>query len=270
MLHSCFPCLGLLCFLLLFALLCFLFGRRRFFLCRGNCPEWMREYPYAHRGLHGEGVDENSLSSFRLAAERKCAIELDVRLTADGIPVISHNNSLYKTTGKKALISNLRYDELIMYPLLKSGENIPSLEEVLSTIDDKVPLLIELKSFSFSRMLEYKVCGLLQKYEGRCAVQSFNPVSLNAVRRHGISVPVGLLLNDIPGFPTCRPLRIVKDNLLMFLCRPAFLSYNMSCLQTGELNGIRNRKTVILGWTCTYKELERKGYLSTVDAIIFE
>ena len=40
--------------------------------------------PYAHRGLWGKGVPENSLAAFRAAAEAGFGIELDVQLSKDG------------------------------------------------------------------------------------------------------------------------------------------------------------------------------------------
>ena len=51
---------------------------------RKQWPASFFRYDYAHRGLHGNGVPENSLSAFALAAEKGYGIELDVHLTLDG------------------------------------------------------------------------------------------------------------------------------------------------------------------------------------------
>ena len=49
---------------------------------------------YAHRGLHGEGRAENSLSGFRAAVDAGYGIELDVRLSSDGELVVFHDDIL--------------------------------------------------------------------------------------------------------------------------------------------------------------------------------
>ena len=47
--------------------------------------------PYAHRGLWGGDVPENSLAAFKRAAERGLAIELDVQLSRDGVVMVFHD-----------------------------------------------------------------------------------------------------------------------------------------------------------------------------------
>ena len=47
---------------------------------------WLGAQDYAHRGLHGPGVSENSLAAFAAAADRGFGIELDVQAASDGLP----------------------------------------------------------------------------------------------------------------------------------------------------------------------------------------
>jgi glycerophosphoryl diester phosphodiesterase len=54
----------------------------------------------AHRGASGE-VPENSLTAFEAAVQQGAdALELDVRLTADGAPVVIHDATLDRTTDR--------------------------------------------------------------------------------------------------------------------------------------------------------------------------
>ena len=46
---------------------------------------------YAHRGLHGNGVPENSLAAFSAAADAGYGIELDVQLSRDGVVMVFHD-----------------------------------------------------------------------------------------------------------------------------------------------------------------------------------
>ena len=49
---------------------------------------------YAHRGLHGGDIPENSLAAFRLAAEAGYGIELDLQLSRDGEVMVFHDYTL--------------------------------------------------------------------------------------------------------------------------------------------------------------------------------
>ena len=77
---------------------------------------------FAHRGLYDDNArPENSLAAFRAAAEAGYGVELDVRLTRDGVPVISHDGDLRRTAGESAhALTSLLY----RFPdvILEAGE----------------------------------------------------------------------------------------------------------------------------------------------------
>ena len=54
---------------------------------------WLRDWQYAHRGLHGDGVAENSPAAFAGAIVRGLGIECDVQLSADGEAVVFHKST---------------------------------------------------------------------------------------------------------------------------------------------------------------------------------
>ena len=68
---------------------------------RRDGPGWekLAGFRYAHRGLHGPGVPENSLAAFRRAAEAGYGAELDVRLTRDGRLAVFHDSTLERMCG---------------------------------------------------------------------------------------------------------------------------------------------------------------------------
>ena len=101
-------------------------------------------YRIAHRGLHSDGVCENSLEAFRRAIEAGYGIELDVHLTADGKLCVIHDCYLSRMTGKPGVAEQLTSEELKEYRL-KDGQHIPMLPEVLELVAGRVPILIELK-----------------------------------------------------------------------------------------------------------------------------
>ena len=81
----------------------------------------------AHRGYwKAEGSAQNSLASLRKAAEAKVyGAEFDVQMTADGIVVVNHDNTIGSTA-----ISRATYEQ-IKDSKLKNGETLPTLQAYL-------------------------------------------------------------------------------------------------------------------------------------------
>ena len=92
--------------------------------------------PYAHRGLWGEGLPENSLGAFRAAADKGFAIELDIHLSADGEVVVFHDATLKRMCGREGKLGDFTAAELGKMPLNGiENECIPTLAEVLQLVD---------------------------------------------------------------------------------------------------------------------------------------
>ncbi len=185
--------------------------------------------PYAHRGLWGEGVPENSLAAFRLAAEAGFAIELDVQLSKDGTVMVFHDYTLTRMCGVEAKLSDLTANELAACRLVGSEEKIPTLAEVLSVVDGRVPLLVELKGESGNTALCPAVCAVLAGYKGEWCVESFNPLLLRWFKKHEKQVLRGLLSTDlIKEKKSGSRLRnfALSALWLTFLCRPAFHAWD--------------------------------------------
>ena len=105
----------------------------------------LQGWNYAHRGLHGEGVPENSMKAFRLAVEQGYGAELDVHLLADGNLAVIHDSKLIRTTGAEGRIEDLTADQLKDYHLEGTEETIPLFSDVLALFEGKAPLIIELR-----------------------------------------------------------------------------------------------------------------------------
>lgn len=101
----------------------------------------------AHRGLHNNEYTENGLNAFKNALDHNVAIELDVHLSKDNQLIVCHDESLLRTTKKEGIIEDLTLNEIKSnYKLLDGGE-VPTLKEVLSLINEQVPIVIEIKVF---------------------------------------------------------------------------------------------------------------------------
>ena len=112
----------------------------------------------AHRG-NAADAPENTIESFAQAlALGADALELDVRVTRDAVPVVIHDPTLYRTTGQRDLVADMTAAQLsyadagatfskdagMPFPYRARGLTVPTLAAVLERFAD-VPLLIEVK-----------------------------------------------------------------------------------------------------------------------------
>lgn len=113
---------------------------------------------FAHRGASG-AYPENTLPSFQAAVKIGAhVLETDTRITKDGIPMLTHYESLLRTTGVDAHVEDLTLKELkdidagysfspdggATYPFRGTGIQIPTLEEFVRTFPD-IPVNMEIK-----------------------------------------------------------------------------------------------------------------------------
>lgn len=105
----------------------------------------------AHRG--GSSLaPENTLAAYRAAIGRgDRAVECDVHLSADGVPVVIHDPKLGRTTDGRGLVrrrslrSLRRLDAGGWWSGAYQGEAVPTLEEVLDIAKNRAVVFLELK-----------------------------------------------------------------------------------------------------------------------------
>lgn len=189
----------------------------------------LRGWSYAHRGLHGEGAPENSMTAFRAALENGYGIELDVHLLADGTLAVIHDHSLLRTAGVDVQVESLTAETLGQYSLQGTGEPIPLFSQVLELFAGKAPMIVELKATmdNYAALCE-AACDMLAGYEGVYCVESFDPRCVGWLKKHRPQVIRGQLTeNSIPAkgkFPL--PLRFALTHQMEnFLTTPDFVAY---------------------------------------------
>ncbi len=148
----------------------------------------------AHRGASGH-APENTLPAFELAVQQGAdAFELDVRLTADGVPVVLHDATLQRTTGGRLSAASQTLAQLRQadagarfspdagrsFPFRGAGLLIPTLAEVLETFPD-MPILVDIKEARAQGAVRQLL--LEKRAADRCVVASEETAAL-AVFEH--------------------------------------------------------------------------------------
>ena len=198
----------------------------------------LRKWYYAHRGLHKEGIPENSLSAFVAAKNAGLGIELDIHLMKDGNLAVIHDASLKRTAGADVQIENLTTEELAVYRLEGTEEKIPLLSEVLELIDGKVPLIVELKSVdnNYAKLCA-AACKMLEDYTGLYCMESFDPRCVLWLRQNKPEIVRGQLafnaFRDNLNVPWVLKFAL-KHNLLNIAIQPDFVAY---CFQDRKTLG---------------------------------
>lgn len=168
--------------------------------------ELPRPILFAHRGA-SLYAPENTLAAFELALRQGAdAVELDVKLTADGQMVVIHDQTVDRTTDGKGWVKDLSLAEIRKldagshFDISFQGEPVPTLEEVLKAVGQLTFTNIELTNYaSTTDDLPEKAAALVKrlKLTRRVIFSSFNPIALRRVKRALPEVPVGLLA--LPG-----------------------------------------------------------------------
>ncbi|MDI6720506.1 MAG: glycerophosphodiester phosphodiesterase [Methanomicrobiales archaeon] len=146
-----------------------------------------------HRGAAALGP-ENTLRA--LTEGMKCAdyVEIDLRLSRDGIPVVIHDATLERTTNGRGGVQDRTAAELQELDA-GGGERIPTLAEAIELVRGRCGLVVELKE---TRGIEMICTVLRESGMERIGIVSFHTESLRKARTL-LPVPTGLIFSRESG-----------------------------------------------------------------------
>lgn len=208
-----------------------------------------------HRGYWKEGAQENTLASFESAAKRGLKmVEMDIRLSKDGIPVVFHDTDLKRLANLQKNVSECTALEL------RTSAQVPTLEEILLSRDIPQFLNIEFKtSKALNGDLEKKAAELIQKHqaEKRILFSSFNPLALWRLSHLLPNVPRALLATKEKDSEN-------KFYLRYLLFAPYVnihaLHLDYHYVDTAQIEKWKQRKVPVALWTVNEKE-KAEAYL---------
>lgn len=183
----------------------------------------------AHRGFSDE-APENSLASFHKAIEAKSdMIELDVRLSADNIPMVFHDRRLQRTSDGSGAINQKHSRQLVM---IDNGswfspkfhrERIPLLRDVFPLVKKELKLNIEIKPDVVSTNEHSAVELVLQEVEKAKALSkvlftSFNHQMIKEISEIDEAVLTGVIYNPITHFRKSPSTLVKNSRAKIFVC----------------------------------------------------
>jgi glycerophosphoryl diester phosphodiesterase len=200
----------------------------------------------AHRG-DWRRFPENSLAALLAALEIPgCdGLELDVRLSGDGVPVLLHDETLNRVQGVEARVDALSASRL-------ADHGVPTLEEILAAVPRRAFLDVELKGRHGRATVDVLTGGRGPALE-RAVVSSFEPASLGVVARLAPAWPRWLNSVDLEPPSVARAVELE--------CRG--ISTNWRMIDKRSVARVRDAGLDLVAWTVrrrpTYRRLERLG-----------
>ena len=237
--------------------------------------------PIAHRGLHNRaaGVIENSASAFEAAIAGNFAIECDVQLTNDGVPVIFHDDDMQRLLGKPGAVADIAAADITASPLLDSaaGDRPQRFSEFLSQIAGRTLLQIELKhqrDTTGTQLLARSVAEGLKAYDGPVTVESFDPNLLTSIRQFGFTGPRGIITYDYADADEDTQLTDEQRFTLRHLLhwhetQFDFISCAKDALELPAIKFWRALGKPVTAWTIRSK-VEAEAARPHIDQIVFE
>lgn len=219
----------------------------------------LHRWSYAHRGLHSEGIPENSMAAFEAAKAAGYGIELDVHLLADGNLAVIHDSKLERVTGLSGTVEELTTKQLRDCRLCGTEEIIPEFRHVLEMWGGGAPLIVELKTVNGNHaQLTKAVCDLLDNYSGPYCLESFDPRCILWLKKNRPDLIRGQLSEDY--FAKGRPkipfvLKwIMTENLANCVTKPDFIAYRYEDRHCTLSNFFCLKRMSCVSWTITSQE----------------
>jgi glycerophosphoryl diester phosphodiesterase len=174
-----------------------------------NSENWPYPTWIAHRGA-GKLAPENTLAAFKLGASHGYRMfECDVKLSADGVPFLLHDDTLNRTTTGKGIAGQQTWAALSQldagswHSRSFAGEPLPTFANIAQfCLKNGYFLNIEIKptpdqEAETGKIVAEHAAGLWQDAKFPPLLTSFRPESLEAAQAAAPHLPRGLLLDTL-------------------------------------------------------------------------
>ncbi|MFE4334482.1 glycerophosphodiester phosphodiesterase [Streptomyces sp. NPDC056831] len=205
----------------------------------------------AHRG-DPYRVRENTLPSIRSALERGAdAVEVDVRVTRDGVPVLLHDSTLKRLWGHEVRLDRLTHEELTE---LTAG-GVPTLRDALLAAGTH-RVMVDLPGSTDDSVR--RIVGVVRECgAGERAYYCAGPDAMLRVRAADPSAEIALT------WTTLAPPRAV----LLDAVRPRWLNYRFGLVDRELTDRLHRDGLLVSAWTADTRRTMRRLVRQGVDSI---
>jgi glycerophosphoryl diester phosphodiesterase len=226
-----------------------------------------RPFIIGHAAAGGE-APANTLAGVRQCLDAGAqAMEIDVQLCADGVPVLMHDDTVDRTTNLRGHVRELTLAELAAADA-GNGEPVPTLDEVLRLVAGRLTVMCELKATpgdpAQDQHLVDSVLRELENHDARAwaAIHSFNPDMVERARRTEPRVSAAIISGPVSGSDLDRLLgAVLKRN-------GQAISVHHSCVDAGLVDTAKRRQLTVWTWTPDTEAEWERVIAAGVDGII--
>ena len=189
----------------------------------------------AHRGASAH-APENTAAALELAIEQGAhVLEIDVRLTSDGVPVLLHDETLLRTAGDERAVATLRAAELDGFP---DAVRPMRLDEALARFGHRSRMLLDLKDPRPALVTATVDCVRRCRAAERVQIQAFGRPGLRLVRRADPALDLAQLY---PGLMTSAMIRrdLSRAARLATAIGPEAGSVDLALVEAAHRHGLR-------------------------------
>lgn len=220
-----------------------------------------------HAAAAGE-APANTLAGVRACLDAGAeAMEIDVQLCADGVPVLMHDETVNRTTNLKGKVRELSLAALQSADA-GDGEPVPTLDQVLELVAGRLTVMCELKATPGDAQHDQRcvdcVMDVIERHEARtwAAIHSFQPKMVERARVTEPRVSAAIISGPVKGDALQRLLGgTLKRNAQA-------ISVEHSCANRELVVAAKRRQLTVWTWTADKERDWARVVEAGVDGII--
>jgi glycerophosphoryl diester phosphodiesterase/acyl-CoA hydrolase len=217
-----------------------------------------------HRGAAGL-APENTFPSFELAlAQGADAVETDVHLTRDGVPVLLHDETVDRTTNGHGAVADLTLAEIRSldasgrFHASHAGTRVPTLDDFLAWAQGRTRIVVELKGTGNPDLVPHVVRVVReQRLLGETLLISFDHAALKQARELCPEALTGALYVARPADPIA----------LARACGASSLCPQWPFATPDTVAGAHQAGLAVSVWTCNDRPQIEHALSAGVDAV---
>ncbi|GMV84644.1 MAG: glycerophosphoryl diester phosphodiesterase [Dehalococcoidia bacterium] len=220
-----------------------------------------------HAAAAGE-APANTLAGVRACLDARAeAMEIDVQLCADGVPVLMHDDTVDRTTNLSGPVKEKTLAELQAADA-GGGEPVPTLDQVLALVAGRLTVMCELKATPGDPGQDQRcvdaVVDVIKRHgaEAWTAIHSFNPGMVERARNTEPRVSAAIITPPVAGQDADRLLGALMER------NGQAISVHHLAVDRSLMERAKRRQVTVWCWTADAADDWERVVAAGVDGII--